>query len=101
MKREGLLSAIIAAAPQAGDLLFVERRGSDYDCQVILPGDPIPDRSDAAPPDAWIYYGGHWPLDAPARCAAIVKDLLAELESMTGGVDRCRWPIDEPWPHMH
>jgi hypothetical protein len=28
-------------------------------------------------------------------------DLLAELESMAGAADRCRWPVDEPWPHQH
>jgi len=24
------------------------------------------------------------------------------MEAMAGGFpDRCRWPLDEPWPHMH
>jgi hypothetical protein len=32
---------------------------------------------------------------------ALFDDLLAELESMVDRTDRCRWPVDEPWPHAH
>jgi hypothetical protein len=27
--------------------------------------------------------------------------LLAEMESMCGGADRCRWPLDQPYPPGH
>jgi hypothetical protein len=30
-----------------------------------------------------------------------VEDLLAEMESMCGGADRCRWPLDQPYPVRH
>jgi hypothetical protein len=41
-----------------------------------------------------------WPVEAD-RLRPFFDDLLAELESMAAGADRCRWPVDEPWPHFH
>jgi hypothetical protein len=35
------------------------------------------------------------------RLRAFFDDLLAELESMADHVDRCRWPLNDPWPHSH
>jgi hypothetical protein len=29
------------------------------------------------------------------------EDLLAEMESMCGGADRCRWPLDQPYAPGH
>ena len=29
------------------------------------------------------------------------EELLAEMESMCGGADRCRWPLDQPYPIQH
>ena len=51
-------------------------------------------------PDAWMTFSAPWPWD-PQRLRAFFDDLLAELESMVARADRCRWPLDEPWPHMH
>ena len=56
------------------------------------------------PADAWLYYTGRWPPGAGAEGStfpAFFDELLAEMESMVGGADRCRWPLDEPWPHGH
>jgi hypothetical protein len=52
-------------------------------------------------PEAWIFYAGAWPVDDPARWSAFFNDLLAEMDSMVRGPDRCRWPLDDPWPHHH
>ena len=46
-------------------------------------------------------FSADWPVDDPERLRAFFDDVMAELESMAGGPDRCRWPIDEPWPHSH
>jgi hypothetical protein len=47
-------------------------------------------------PDAWIYWTGEWPADDGDRQQAVFKDLLDEMESMLGGSDRCRWPLNDP-----
>jgi hypothetical protein len=36
--------------------------------------------------------------DYPRDLVPFVEDLLAEMESMCGGADRCRWSLDEPCP---
>lgn len=100
MHRNDLLGAILAAPPAAGELLHVARRGDEYTLARIGTEAVL---AHLAPeePEAWIYYDRAWPVDDPKHCAAILEDLLAELESMTGGIDRCRWPLDQPWPHGH
>lgn len=101
MHREDLLDAILAAPPSAGEMLYLARRGEEYRCAGMPTANILTPPVDTEEPDAWIYYGGVWPVEDRGRCAAILDDLLAELESMTGGIDRCRWPLDEPWPHGH
>lgn len=96
--RNDLLDAIVAAPPSGGELLYVARHGDEYVWERIPEGAPASPPSEA---DAWIFYGGTWPTDDPVASAALFEDLLAEMESMTGGIDRCRWPLDEPWPHGH
>lgn len=99
MDRKQLLSAILTADPQPGDLVYVERRGASYGWrQATDSQQPAP--TDAA--DAWMYYSWQRPLGDHASARAMLDDLLAEMESMTGcGPDRCRWPLDEPYPLRH
>lgn len=99
MRREELLDAISADPPVEGEMLYLARRGATYDVQRISQGSAIGAWADDA--DVWIYYGGGWPAGDDERAAATLDDLLAELESMAGGVDRCRWPLDQHWPHGH
>lgn len=99
MRREELLDAISADPPTDGEMLYLARRGNAYTCERIAPGTGMGAGSDD--PEVWIYYGGGWPTGDAERSAAVLDDLLAELESMAGGVDRCRWPLDQPWPHGH
>jgi len=100
MNRAELQEAIVAARPETGELIYIERRGDEYRWTRTNPGESV-DSPEGGFPDAWMYYSGRWPLDEPAELPAFFDDLLAELESMTGGADRCRWSLDDPWPHSH
>jgi hypothetical protein len=48
-----------------------------------------------------MFYSGPWPAGPPSEVVPFVEDLLAEMESMCGGADRCRWPLDQPYPVRH
>jgi len=95
-----LFRSIVAARPGRDDILYLERRGSAYAWRMVVDGSGQ-EQSGTSFPDAWMYFSAKWPLDDADLLQAFFDDLLAELESMGGGVDRCRWPLDEPWPHMH
>ena len=102
MDRHELLAAIAAARPGQADVVYVERRGEDYNCRVSDPGEDllIGGMGDGFP-DAWLYWSGDWPADDPDRQQALFDDLLAEMETMVSGGDRCRWSPDDPWPRTH
>jgi hypothetical protein len=105
LTREELFAEISAAAPEPGDIVYIERRGEDYAWKRTGLGTdmPMPGFRNGSRPDVWIYYAGQWPFgsESPDRCRVFFSDLLDEMESMAGGIDRCRWPFDEPWPHRH
>jgi hypothetical protein len=48
-----------------------------------------------------MFYSGPWPARQPDHLPEFLDELLAEMESMCGGVDRCRWPLDQPYPLRH
>jgi hypothetical protein len=87
-----LVSSIPWFAP--GDVVYVGRRGEDFTWRAVQGELGLTDDL----PDAWLFHMGPWP--TVDHAPAFVHDLLAELETMTG-IDRCRWPLDQPWPHMH
>jgi hypothetical protein len=99
MTRDELFASIVAAGPGRDDLVYLERRGDSYDWRLVTTGQ---DRVATAAPDVWMSISAVWPLDEPDRLRAFFDDLLAELESMADPADRCRWPVDDPWPdHYH
>jgi hypothetical protein len=102
MDRQRLLAAIVEARPGPADVIYVERRGEEYDCRVTGPEEALM-LGGGGPgfPDVWIYWSGEWPADDAVRQETVFVDLLEEMESMVGGSDRCRWPLDEPWPRRH
>ena len=100
MNREELLTSIAAARPGRDDIVYLQRRGDDYDWQSGA-SRAIRSPSMSPSPDVWMSFSADWPVDDPERLRAFFDDVMAELESMAGGPDRCRWPIDEPWPHSH
>jgi hypothetical protein len=96
-----LFASIEADRPGRDDVVYVERRGQEYHWRIVPAGGAITPRAEAGPePDTWMSLSADWPAD-PQRLRTFVIDLLAELESMAARTDRCRWPLDEPWPHRH
>ena len=101
MNREELFASIVAARPGRDDTVYLERCGQDYDWHDDPLGPAVTDTTrPAGEPDGWMSFSAAWPKD-PRQMRAFFDDLLAELESMADAADRCRWPIDEPWPHRH
>ena len=103
MTREELFDALRAAHPADDDPVYLQRSGEDYAWSHVQAGADMFDARPgaAALPDAWLYYSGRWPNGDTGRWRAFFEDLLAEMEAMAGGADRCRWPLDDPWPHSH
>jgi hypothetical protein len=99
MNREELFTSIVAARPGRDDIVYLERRGDEYDWQMMPVGVFAPSATPG--PDVWMSFSATWPVDDPERLRAFFDDMMAELESMADKTDRCRWPIDEPWPHSH
>ena len=102
MNRSELIAELMADLPEPGELVYIERRGDRYawrrtnaDTLVTRPDDG------ASPPDAWVYYHGPWPTRDSDAVSAFFDDLFAEMEAAAGGNDRCRWSVDDPWPHKH
>jgi hypothetical protein len=93
---------IEADRPGRDDLVYLERRGDEYDWWIVGPEGAVADprTPDQPAPDAWMSFLAAWPTN-PDRLRAFFDDLLAELDSMAARADRCRWPVDEPWPHFH
>jgi hypothetical protein len=103
MKRDELFASIEAACPGRDDVVYLERRADEYDWRIVPVGGEVTDvRPSGKPePDVWMSLSAAWPVDDQERLRAFFDDLLAELESMSAQADRCRWPLDEPWPHFH
>jgi hypothetical protein len=101
MKREELFASIVAARPGREDTVYLERSGEEYDWRIV-PLDVVVagTESQGAEPDVWMSFSATWPENRD-RMRAFFDDLLAELESMAARTDRCRWPLDDPWPHSH
>jgi hypothetical protein len=93
MDRDALIAELAALTSAPGEVLYVRRRGVEYGYRLVPEGgDMLPDGA----PEVWLFYQGRWANDGAARRAQ-VEDLLAEMESMAGGPDRCRWPLEAPY----
>ncbi|MQA85700.1 MAG: hypothetical protein GEV03_14020 [Streptosporangiales bacterium] len=99
MNREELRRDMYSHPPGPDEVVYIERRGDEYTWRRVR--SRAGTSSDGGLPDAWMYYSGGWPREDPERWDAFFDDLLAELDAMTGAGDRCRWPLDDPWPHLH
>ncbi len=102
MTREKLSQALQTARPGPDDVVYLERRGADYGWGRTRSGEPLPlPTTEDAVPNVWLFYGGHWPVPGSEAWSRHFEDLMAELESASQQSDRCRWPLDDPWPHSH
>ena len=101
MNREELLTSIAATRPGRDDTVYLERRGTEYDWHLVPAGADTRLPATGESPDVWMSFSAAWPVEDPDRLRMFFDDVIAELESMAGGADRCRWPIDQPWPHFH
>ncbi len=101
MNREELFDSIVAARPDREDTVYLERRGDSYNWRIVPTQSIVADaRSPDDDPEVWMSFSAAWP-DNPDMMRAFFDDLLAELESMADRTDRCRWPLDDTWPHSH
>jgi hypothetical protein len=101
VKVDELFASIEAHRPGRDDVVYLERRGAEYNWRIVpLERALTPVTEAGREPDAWMSFSASWPSD-PQRLRAFFDDLLAELEWMVARVDRCRWPLDQPWPHSH
>ena len=87
--------------PEEGTL-YVERSGDEFSWRVIPFGAPLEPPSGAGEkhPDAWIFRIGEVPAGGPETSRKFFDELIAEMETMAAGPDRCRWPLDQPWPDV-
>jgi hypothetical protein len=100
--RSRLLAEILERLPPPGGTTYLERRGNDDAWRCVDIGAPLPTPGEAdVAPEAWMLYSGSWPLEDPQQLASHLDDMLAQMESMCGGTDRGRWPVDQPYPHQH
>lgn len=99
MDRAELFASLAESPPDPEDVVYVERRGEEYSWELMGTGAESAPSSAGA--DVWMYFSGAWPQNDPTAMKAFCEDMLDEMESMAGGADRCRWPLDEPWPQMH
>ena len=97
MTRDELFASIVAAGLGRDDIVYLERTGDSYKWRLVGAESPRPQQV----PTYECQFSAAWPLDESARLHAFLDDLLAELESMADSANRCRWPLDEPWPHRH
>ncbi len=100
MDRARLLADIAEAVIAPEDVMFIGRWGTDYRWSAGSQL-PFPALDPGSSPGAWIFYSGPWPAGRPEDLPCFLEDLLAEMESMCGGADRCRWPLDQPYPAGH
>jgi hypothetical protein len=102
MTEEEVFAAIVAARPGPEEILFVGRTGKDYSWRVIPSGEPMTPEVDGGFPDAWMFSNVAWPVDAAEESQrAFFDDLVAEMETMADGADRCRWEFDDPYGYRH
>ena len=102
MTEEEVFEAIVATKPGPEEILFVGRSGKEYAWRFIPPGEPMSAEIDGVFLDAWMFSTVAWPTEADEEVQhAFFDDLVAEMETMADGADRCRWEFDDPYGYRH
>ena len=100
--------------PERGRIVWVELpdpQGQNPKCRPVViltaaeeikSGEPMVGEIDGAFPDAWMFSTIPWPRGSDEKTQrAFFDDLVAEVETMADGVDRCRWEFDDPYGYRH
>jgi hypothetical protein len=102
MTEEEVFDAIAASKPGPEEILFVGRTGKEYSWRSVPPGEPMTAQVDGAFLDAWMFSTIAWPIEGDEKVQrAFFDDLVAEMETMDAGADRCRWEFDDPYGFRH
>ena len=102
MTEEEVFEAIVAAKPGPEEILFIGRTGKEYSWRSVPPGEPMSTEVDGVFLDAWMFGTIAWPVEADEETQrAFFVDLVAEMETMADGPDRCRWEFDDPYGYRH
>jgi hypothetical protein len=99
---EEVFDAIVAAKPGPEEVLFVGRNDKDYSWRSVPAGEPMSAEVDGVFLEAWMFITIPWPTEATEEAQrAFFDDLIAEMETMADGPDRCRWEFDDPYGYRH
>jgi hypothetical protein len=99
---EEVYDAIVASKPGPDEILFVGRAGKEYSWRSVPPGEPMSAEVEGVFLEAWMFSTIAWPTEADeATQRAFFDDLVAEMETMADGADRCRWEFDDPYGYRH
>lgn len=102
MTEDEVFHAIVSARPGPEEILFIGRTGKDYSWRAIPPGQPMSAEVDGVFLDAWMFSTIAWPREVDEHGQrAYFDDLVAEMETMADGADRCRWELDDPYGYRH
>ena len=78
MKVDELYASIEANRPGRDDVVYLERRGDEYDWWIVAPdGAPQPVRSDHLDPDVWMSFSATWPDEPEEVEIEILPDVAA------------------------
>jgi hypothetical protein len=97
-----VFQAIVAAGPGPEDIIYLGRSNDDYSWRVVAPGEAMMPDGDGMFGDAWMFTNVAWPSDADEESQRrFFDDMVAEMETMAAGADRCRWEFDDPYGSRH
>jgi hypothetical protein len=102
MTEDEVFEEIVASKPGPDEILFVGRSDKDYSWRIVPPGGSMIAEVDGVALSAWMFSTIAWPTgeDEDTQRAFFV-DLVAEMETMADGADRCRWEFDDPYGYRH
>lgn len=102
MTEDEVFDSIVAAKPGPDEVLFVGRNGKEYSWRSVPAGEPMSAEVDGVFLEAWMFLTAPWPTGVGVdEQRVFYDDLVAEMETMADGADRCRWEFDDPYGYRH
>lgn len=65
MKLSELFASIEAARPGRDDVVYLARRGDEYDWRIVSADGVATDLRPSGEPDVWMSFSAAWPVDDP------------------------------------